>query len=380
MLETRPKPGAKIRVSGGGRCNLLPSEAAVDDFHTGGSRQAMRNVLLSWPLSDVRAFFEEDLGIPLRLEPSGKIFPASEQPQDVVTALLGELGRVGGTLRTRSRVGSIRKDGDRFRLRLDDGDPVETDRVVLATGGLSLPKSGSDGGGLALARALGHELAPTFPVLVPLTTGDPAWQSLPGVSVPATLRVRHGEKTIASSSGSFLFTHRGFSGPVVLDLSREITRPDTSDLRLEAHWGGEATDWSALLRRGGAGTVGGLVRGVLPRRLADLLLSRASATPDHRLAELARAGRAMLERELSACPLPVSGDEGYRTAEATGGGIRLQDLHTKTLESRHVPGLYFAGEMIDVDGRIGGYNFLWAFVSGRRAGKAAGLQASGENG
>ncbi|MDG2303325.1 MAG: aminoacetone oxidase family FAD-binding enzyme [Candidatus Binatia bacterium] len=371
LLETRPKPGAKIRVSGGGRCNLLPSEAVPEDFHTGGAARAMRNVLLSWPLPEVRAFFESELAIPLKVEDTGKVFPRSERPLDIVEALLSECSRLGVELRTSSRVSSVKTTRSGFEVALADADPIRADRVILATGGLSLPKTGSDGGGYRLARSLGHKLAPTFPVLVPLTTADRAWLALPGVSLPVTLRARREGSFVHERTGSFLFTHRGFSGPVVLDISRALTSAPANDVTLEAHWGGPTTDWPARLRTPGRVTVGSIVREALPRRLADLLLDRAGVPPESRLAELPRENRNILERELSACVLPIEGNEGYRTAEATGGGIPLDELRTKTLESRKNPGLHFAGEIIDVDGRIGGYNFLWAFVTGRRAGQAA---------
>jgi predicted Rossmann fold flavoprotein len=267
-----------------------------------------------------------------------------------------------------------------FDLRLAGGDRIRARRLVLATGGKSLPKTGSDGGGFTLARTLGHEIEPTFPVLVPLRTADRSWHALAGVSLPVTLQVRRGDGGVTSCSGGFLFTHQGFSGPAVLDVSRNLTRPDGPANTLEVHWGGSSVDWAARLREAGRATVAGVLRDVLPRRLADLLLVRAGVDGGRRAAELPRGERLALERQLLTCPLPVDGHEGYRTAEATGGGIRLGDLHTKTLESRVTPGLHFAGEMIDVDGRIGGYNFLWAFVSGRRAGQAAGLRAATANG
>lgn len=375
-FETRPKPGAKIRVSGGGRCNLLPSELSPADFHTSGSRRSLRNILLSWPLEEVRAFFEVELGIPLKRESSGKLFPASERPLDVVQALLraSELG--GVELRTGARVTAIERQGAGFVVASTGTDRVHAERVVLATGGLSLPKTGSDGSGFALARALGHEIVPTFPVLVPLTSGDATWAALAGVSVLATVRVLDEGALVMERTGSFLFTHRGFSGPVVLDVSRAV-HPRAV---VEVHWGGAGTPWANLLRAPGPSSVGRVLRDALPRRLADQLLARAGVPAERRAAEMRRTERRALEGELVACRLPVDGNEGYRTAEATGGGIPLADVQTKSLESRIAPGLHFAGEMLDVDGRIGGYNFLWAFVTGRRAGRAAGLHAVAANG
>lgn len=371
VLETRPKPGAKIRVSGGGRCNLLPSEAEPGDFHTSGSTRTLRNILLSWPLADVRTFFERELDIPLKVEATGKVFPVSERPLDVVEALLGECRRVGGEIRTSTRVTGVTRTAAGFDLETFGGGTLSSTRLVLATGGLSLPKTGSDGGGLELARALGHELVPTYPVLVPLTTPAPGWRSLPGLSVEATLRVQAEGRTVDERTGSLLFTHRGISGPVVLDASRALTSRPDGTARLEVHWGGTGVDWHAHLRTPGRATVGSLLRDHLPRRLADQLLDIAGVGGDQRAAELSRTARVALEDTLCACEIPIDDSEGYRTAEATGGGIRLGDIRPKTLESRAVPGLHFAGEMLDVDGRIGGYNFLWAFVSGRRAGEGA---------
>src|SRR5262245_48048733 len=171
LLETRPRPGAKIRVSGGGRCNVLPSEVALDDFHTSGSRHTLRNILFSWPLAPVREFFERDLGVPLRIEPTGKMFPVSERPLDVVEALLRECASAGVVLEGSFPVAEIRRCTSgtaRFEILAADGRRVLAHRVVLATGGLSLPKTGSDGRGLEMARALGLAVVPTYPALVPL--------------------------------------------------------------------------------------------------------------------------------------------------------------------------------------------------------------------
>ncbi|MGQ0721597.1 MAG: NAD(P)/FAD-dependent oxidoreductase, partial [Candidatus Eiseniibacteriota bacterium] len=191
VLETRPSPGAKIRISGGGRCNVLPSRVDLSDFHTSGSRNTLRNILLSWPLADVRAFFERDLGVPLKDEPTGKVFPRSDDARDVVAALLREAARSGAEIQGGFRVASARRveseGAARFILAADDGREVHARRVVLATGGLSLPKTGSDGGGLRMAERFGHRIAPTYPALVPLLGGDPALRELAGVSVRVEL-------------------------------------------------------------------------------------------------------------------------------------------------------------------------------------------------
>jgi predicted Rossmann fold flavoprotein len=372
VFETRAKPGAKIRVSGGGRCNVLPSQASIDDFHTSGSTNALRKLFASWPLESVRDFFERELGIELVVEATGKVFPRSDDAREVVAALLGELERVGAELRAGVAVERLERAPHGLDLVLADGERIAARRVIVATGGLSLPKTGSDGAGLRFASALGHALEPDYPALVPLFAGEAAWGELAGLSLPARLRVVRDGRIVAERRGDLLFTHRGFSGPVALDVSLHLTAPWAGDARLFAHWvGRSAPAWDDWLRQGGRRPVGAALREELPRRLAALLLERARVDPERSLAQLAREERARLVEQLDACPLPIAGNEGYRTAEVTGGGVTLAELVTNTLESRLVPGLHFAGEVVDVTGRIGGFNFLWAWVSGRRAGEAA---------
>jgi hypothetical protein len=374
LLETRKQPGAKIRVSGGGRCNILPSVAALENFHSSGSMKALRNVLFSWPLAAVRRFVEEELQLPLALEEAtGKLFPRSQDARDVVAALLGECARRGVTLRSGFRVAGVEPlAGGGFEIQGDGGERLSARRLVLATGGLSLPKTGSDGGGLAIAARLGHAIAPTYPALVPLLTGDASLKELSGIALPVRLRARRDGKVIEERERELLFTHQGFSGPVVLDLSRHVTDPDGRGATLHARWGGSAApDWDAALRAGGKRNTLTLLRERLPRRLAERLLAFAGVPAELRLAELPREARRRLVAALEDFPLPVSGNAGYGVAEVTGGGIALAEVHLETLESRRVPGLHFAGEMLDAIGHIGGYNFLWAWVTGKKAGEGA---------
>ena len=376
LLESRPVPGAKIRVSGGGRCNVLPSRFSIDDFATEGSRHTMRKILLSWPLEDLRRFFEEELRVPLKVEATGKLFPVSDRSRDVIEALLAECIRVGVYLRGGRRVAAVRaaecEESRGFDIDTDSGDRFAASRVIIATGGLSLPKTGSDGFGLEIARSLGHSVRTTYPALVPLIARDPLWGELAGLSVRARLRAQQGGKLLEECEGDFLFTHRGFSGPIVLDLSRHFTRPGVQSPSLTAAWrGGDAPDWDALLREPGKRPVAAVLRERLPRRLAERLLALAGVPGSRSTSELQREERARLVETLSACSLEISGDEGYERAEVTGGGVPLEEVSAATLESRIVPGLHLCGEMLDVIGRIGGYNFLWAWVTGRKAGEGA---------
>ncbi len=376
LVETRPKPGAKIRVSGGGRCNVLPSAMSLDDFATSGSRNTLRNILLSWPLADVRRFFEFELGIPMKTESTGKVFPVSEQPLDVVDALLGACAGAGVTLTGAFRVAKIvGTKGDRgpgFEVEAADGRRVLAQRLVLATGGLSLPKTGSDGAGLRLAQTMGVATLPTYPALVPLRSNDTRFTALSGVSVRAQLRAVRGGRVVDESERELLFTHRGFSGPVVLDMSRHVTSPDAAGLRLLVRWGGVTHQyWADALRASSKRLVGTVLSERLPERLADALLAASDVPRARREHELQRAERQRLLAMLDAFVLPVDGNEGYAKAEVTAGGIALAEIHSRTLECRAAPGLFACGEILDVVGRIGGYNFLWAWSSGRRAGEAA---------
>jgi predicted Rossmann fold flavoprotein len=377
LLESRPKPGAKIRISGGGRCNILPSEARLDDFHTSGSMHTLRNVLFSWPLADVRTFFERELGIALKTEPTGKVFPRSDSSKEVVDALLSECARAGVVLDAGRRVDRVRRadaDGARFAIDLAGGETIAASRVVIATGGLSLPKTGSDGAGYRFARELGHSVGATSPALVPLHTSDVMWSTLAGVACPVCATVRRGGEIVERRTGDLLITHEGWSGPVVLDVSRWFTTsraPGEDRPRLEVGWGAlDAESWDELLRAGGGASVGLAVRARLPRRLADFLVERAGVDPESKLATLPRALRVRAAQVLGACTVGVAGDAGYAKAEVTAGGVPLEEVERTTMESRIVPGLHFAGEILDATGRIGGYNFLWAWVTGRIAGLA----------
>lgn len=373
VLETRRTPGAKIRVSGGGRCNVLPSVMNISDYHTSGSTNAMRNVLMSWPLEQVKQFFVGDLGIPLKVEATGKMFPVSDDSKDVVDALLAAMSRAKVTLRGDTRVTGLVRDSDGFTITLHTGEVMQASRVVLSGGGLSMPRTGSDGGTWAMAKKLGHSVLPTYAALVPLLTNERRWHELSGLSLSIDLDVRQQGKSLFKRREDFLFTHTGFSGPSVLDVSRFFTQPGPADT-LAASWAPDVP-WEQLLTQPQKRAAATLVREHLPRRLADTLFERAQVPLERNMSELSRDERKRLLVELTACNLAITGNEGYKTAEVTAGGIPLEEMNLKTLESRLVPGLSICGEMLDVKGRIGGFNFLWAWVTGRRVGLSLGASA-----
>jgi predicted Rossmann fold flavoprotein len=376
LLESTDNGGRKIVISGGGRCNVLPSQASAARFVTASSPNALKKILLSWPLAEQRRFFEQSLGIPLALEEkTGKLFPVSNRSRDVRDGLYEFARGRGVEIVFSSRVTALKPPaGDRpWRLETSGGE-IRAASVILATGGLSVPASGSDGAGLRMAERLGHTIHPTYPALTPLVCDPPRHAHLAGISLDVRIDAPLGRGRF-STSGGFLFTHRGYSGPAVLDVShlavrslRDGARPQEIFVRwTEA----SADEWDSRLRDGGAGAVGPLVRRHLPDRLADQLLLEATVDPGRALAELRREERAALVEVLARYPLPWTEDEGYRKAEVTGGGIALSEVDPRTLESRLRPGLYLCGEMLDAFGPIGGYNFLWAWATGRAAGLGA---------
>jgi predicted Rossmann fold flavoprotein len=374
--------GAKILISGGGRCNVT-HDAVDEKAFSGSTPAAIRKVLRRYDVKDTVAFFAER-GVTLKREETGKLFPTTDRARTVLDALLGAARDAGVEVVHPWRVAAVARAADGFALTAEDGRPLAARRVVLATGGRSIPKSGSDGAGYAIARALGHTVTDVIrPALVPLRLADGhVLRGLSGLSAPATVEVRSGTgRRLAAFTDSTLCTHFGLSGPSVLDVSRHLLVARVSDpaAALVVNWlpGMSAEDLDRRLRDMGAQTVLRLLQGQgqIPERLARALCAVAGVeptTPGHRLT---REGRIALARAATAMDAPVVGDAGYDFAEVTAGGVPLNELRLETMESRACPGLFLCGEICDVDGRIGGYNFQWAWASGYVAGTAAAAPA-----
>lgn len=358
-IEGAKKIGAKILISGGGRCNVTNEIVRAEDFN--GSRNAIAKVLRTFDVAATIAFFEE-LGVPLKREETGKLFPVSNRARDVVDALLR--AAEGVEIITNTRVESI-----------DHGfvinGEIRADRVILAAGGRSVAKTGSDGSGYALARALGHSVTPTFPALVPLVIEKGHWiTELSGISVDAELAVKSPTgRILQRHRGSMLFTHFGVSGPVVLDISRHwiAHQPATLSANFLPGETFESVDASliAAAKRNPHATIGSVLR------LPDRLLARLAS--DIPLGRISKEDRRRIVRDLVDSTLPVIRDRGFEYAEVTAGGVPLSEVNVATMQSRICTNLYLCGEILDVDGRIGGFNFQWAWASGRLAGMSAAL-------
>jgi len=383
LLESTRDGGRKILMSGGGRCNVLPSKLSPSQYVTASSPNTLKKILLSWPLVEQRRFFEEELHLPLGIESeTGKLFPVSNRSHDVRDRLLAMAEHRGCELRFGACVEELTPAPaqDEWSVRLSDGSAIRASRVVVATGGLSVPATGSDGTGINIARRLGHTIHDLYPALTPLTASPHRYAALSGVSLTVTLEASRPEGKF-TTRGGFLFTHKGYSGPAVLDISHlAVLSRLRGGPRQEIHvrWTDlDAAAWDRVLREG-EGTVAGVLRERLPARLAEALLEDvavAGATP---IAQLKREDRLRLVETLTRHRLHWTGDEGYQKAEVTGGGVALNEVDPRTLESRIHPGLFLCGEILDAFGPIGGYNFAWAWATGRAAGLgAAGLRAAG---
>lgn len=369
LFERTRDGGRKILISGGGRCNLLPAALEPERFVTESPRHLLRAMLRSWPLREQQAFFERDLAIPLAFEDdSQKWFPASNRARDVRDRLVSAAARAGVQLRFSTRVEDITPAGKMWAIRSDAGE-ILVDAVVLATGGLSVPATGSDGAGLALAAALGHRVHATYAALTPLTRAGTPHAGLSGLSTTVRLRARADEVS-ADANGGFLFTHRGYSGPAALDVSHVVSRRSES-AQIRVRWSAHDADaWHRELVAA-RGVVSSLVGRFVPQRLADQLLFEAQVPAERRAADLRRDERVRLVDHLTAYPLAVTGHEGYKKAEVTGGGVALDEVDPRSLESKRCRGLFFCGEILDAFGPIGGHNFAWAWATGRMAGLSA---------
>lgn len=390
-LDGAARPGAKILVAGGGRCNVT-HDAVDESAFCGSSRHAVRKVLLRFDVARTVAFFRE-LGVELKREETGKLFPVTDDARTVLDALLRAVREAGAELRHPARVRAVRRRGETFHVEHDAG-ALCARRVVLATGGMSLPKTGSDGAGYGMARALGHTITPhVFPALVPLKLAAGHFLTgLSGVSAPARVEVRTASgRRLASFTGPVLCSHFGVSGPAILDISRHYTSaalgesgacadaPGTATSpRLVLNWlpGETPETLDAALRDAGARSAARALGERLPERLARALCAHAGVEGSAPAARLPRAQRRALACAVTELEVPVVGDRGFAHAEVTAGGVPLREIRLDTMESRVCPGLHLCGEVCDVDGRIGGYNFQWAWASGHVAGTgcAAGLE------
>jgi len=376
LLDGAKTLGAKILVSGGGRCNVTHAAVTAADFF--GNRRIIKNVLAAWSVERTIEWLA-GMGVELKREATGKLFPTTDKARTVLTALLERCRGLSVEIETGRRVSGIERADGRFVIHHSEG-AIAAKAVILATGGRSLPRSGSDGSGFALAHSLGHSLTTTVPALVPLVLHETMFhRMLSGLSLDVVLTTVVGGKPVDLRRGSLLWTHFGVSGPVVMDASRFWTlareqgeQADVS-VSLIPEWTPEAARawFMAQAAANPRKSLGKTLALMMPERLAEAVCTSLGTDARTATAQVPRGERDKLVAALTRLPLPVATDRGWNHAEVTAGGIPLEEINYRTMESKSVPGLYLIGEMLDCDGRIGGFNFQWAWATGYVAGRAA---------
>ncbi len=387
ILDGARVVGAKILVAGGGRCNVTHLCASESDFQ--GSSHFVRNILRSFGIEDARAWFAS-MSVLLKEEDTGKLFPVTDDAKTVLNALLSRMGELGVQLYTQHRVIDIKHDGD-FVITHSHGT-MRAKIMVMATGGKSLPKSGSDGAGWEMVKKLGHTVTNTYPALVALVLQNGFFHThLSGVSLPVELSTwvcaTQGNNQAAGPksrrdqrTGEMLFTHTGISGPVAMDASRFwiIARAhgEAPEVRCNFFPG---EDFAAvekwLLQQAAGNPQRSILRCAserLPKNVATHLIEYCNIDPAKEMGQLTREHRRQLVHAFTALVLPITGDRGWNHAEVTAGGVPLEEVNFRTMASNHVPGLFLTGEILDCEGRIGGFNFQWAWATGYVAGTAIG--------
>ena len=396
VLEKNSQAGVKILMSGGTRCNLTHATDAGGVIAAFGRQgRFLYSALAALSPDDVVQMVAGE-GVATKVEPGGKVFPVSDRAADVLNAFLRRLGRSGAELTFYEPLLRIAAGADGFRLTTARRQ-LDARAVILTSGGMSYPGCGTTGDGYAWATQLGHQVLTPRPALTPVLTAADWVKPLSGVTIsdvsvqvcesgpemgdapPSKRRGSSGSPaTLAAARGSFLFTHFGLSGPAVLDISRAVSgssRPQTLELRCD-FWPSESADelgrWlDERCRLEGGRQVDTFLAERWPRRLVQTVADLAGVTVTRRAAETPKRDRQRWLETVKCARVPVRGVMGFRKAEVTAGGVCLDEVDSRTMQSKRVAGLYLAGEILDLDGPIGGYNFQAAFSTGWLAGQSA---------
>ena len=400
LLEKNKKLGVKILMSGGTRCNIT-HDCSIREIVEAFGRQGkfLHSALSALPPLDVIKKIEGQ-GVETKIESTGKIFPVSNKAIDVRDALVGLATQAGATIQNESAVTSVTKVNDKFQVTTATED-FECDSLIITTGGKSYPGCGTTGDGYQWATQFGHSTVDTVPALVPILNNDQWANDLKGITIEKTYvsiwqpeiaadpnvelsksqKKKLKAKTLVDRTGSFLFTHWGFSGPSVLDVSREVARHDNpKSLKMicdfEPSMGIKQLEEFLVSKKSSDGkqNVGNILNELFPKRLAEALL-KSAGSPEARIdlnsrnAELSNKDIIAIVSQVKLCKFAINGTLGFEKAEVTAGGINLKEVDSKTMQSKLTPNLFFAGEVLDLDGPIGGFNFQSAFSTGWLAGQ-----------
>ncbi|MGI9497601.1 MAG: NAD(P)/FAD-dependent oxidoreductase [Mariniblastus sp.] len=402
LLEKNKKLGVKILMSGGTRCNITHNcdiKAIVSAF--GRQGKFLHSALSALPPKEVIQKIESQ-GVETKVESTGKIFPVSNKAIDVRDALVNLALTAGTEIKPEQTVLEIRKQGDKFQIETQT-DRFECNQVIITTGGKSYPGCGTTGDGYHWSQQFGHSIVDTVPALVPILN-DCKWANdLKGITIEHTSvdvwqpeqdtnddealtkseRKARKSQSLVNRNGSFLFTHWGFSGPAILDVSRAVARhSNRSSLELICDFYpqlsiGQLEDSLRNKKtRNGKQQTGNLLNELFPKRLAESLIQSANIELQSRNAELSKIQFSALIDQVKRCRFSINGTLGFEKAEVTAGGVNLKEIDSKTMQSKTTPGLFFAGEVLDLDGPIGGFNFQSAFSTGWLAGLSTATTAN----
>lgn len=384
LLEKNTKPGVKILMSGGTRCNITQNtDCRGIAAAFGRAGKFLHSPLAAFGPADIIEMLNGE-GVATKVEPTGKIFPASDRALDVRDALLRRLSRSKAHPSLSEPALKIERVGDWQTLRVTTAQRIiETPKVILTTGGKSYPGCGTTGDGYGLAQAFGHTIVRPRPALVPLLTPAKWSHELSGITLPdVVVRVidqaagpKLKQQILDEQRNSLLFTHIGFSGPAALNISRTVTAhpaPATLQLHIDLEPDQSTAELDEQLRKvaaaDGRRNVVNAIAATIPTRVIEQLLKQIGLPPDRKMAELSRSERQRIVATLKGWSFPLQGTLGFEKAEVTAGGVSLAEVDSRTMQSKLEPGLYFAGEILDLDGLIGGYNFQAAFSTGWVAG------------
>lgn len=378
LVERNPKLGRKLYITGKGRCNVTnhcsPEEVLAATPRNG---KFLYSAVNHTPPAEVERFFEE-LGVPLKVERGNRVFPQSDKAADIIDALFYELKRLKVPV-LQTRVTGLRiQEGQITGLETEQGE-LEAGAVVLATGGLSYPATGSTGDGHRMAAQAGHTVVEPKPSLVPLESPEPFCGEMQGLALKnVTLTVKNQKgKTLYREQGEMLFTHFGLSGPLVLSASAHMRNFDresyTCIIDLKSALDEQALDARMVreLSQGANRDMNNLMGALLPRLMIPVVLRLSGIPGEKKAHDVTREERRRLLELLKAFPVPVSAPRPIAEAIVTSGGVKVGEVDPKTMASKKVKGLYFAGELLDVDAYTGGFNLQIAWCTGRAAGEYA---------
>ncbi|SFR09767.1 hypothetical protein SAMN05660706_11954 [Desulfoscipio geothermicus DSM 3669] len=378
VLERMNRVGKKILATGNGRCNLSNTDLSINHYY-GKNPKFAYGALSRFDFYKTMAFFEK-LGIAWKVESGGKVYPVSNQASSVLDVMRHELEALGVETRCEAGVRDITRKNGRFILHLENGGIFKAERVIIATGGKAAPNLGSNGSGYALAEKFGHSIVEPFPALVQLKLAADFLKQIAGIKFDYEAEIMADKKSLARAAGEILFTNYGISGPPILALSRTagefLHRGEKVTLKLNIINYMSPDELEAFLlnrlRQQAHKPLAFSFVGFIHKRLVPVLLKEAGIEDINKPAGQLTAGeRGAVLRILQDWRFQVTGTNSWPAAQVTAGGVDVKDVDQKTMESKLEPGLYFAGEVLDIDGDCGGYNLQWAWSSGYVAGESA---------